>query len=238
MSILLNQITRRKFNRRTALIVLRSTATALLVGCLPRRVSSAQSSTPACTVRPQQTEGPYFVDEKLDRSDIRSNTANGEVKPGIPFQLKLQVVQVSDRSCTPLSGAIVDIWHCDASGAYSDVSDRRVDTSGQNFLRGYQTTDASGNVEFLTIYPGWYQGRTVHIHFKVRTTAGTEFTSQLYFDDALTDQVHAQQPYRNGRTVRNDRDGIFQDGGTQLLLAPEKTGQGYAATFSIGLQTA
>lgn len=234
-----------KLRRRTALMLMRSAATALLVGCLPKRMSTAQSaqSISNCTVRPQQTEGPYFVDEKLNRSDIRSDTKSGSVKVGVLLQLKLRVTQVGDRSCTPISGAIVDIWHCDATGAYSDVSDRSVDTTGQNFLRGYQTTDAAGNVEFLTIYPGWYQGRTVHIHFKVRTPAtsgqSSEFTSQLYFDDAMSDRVYAQSPYasRGERTIKNDEDGIFRQGGTQLLLSPTQTGQGYAATFEIGLQT-
>jgi protocatechuate 3,4-dioxygenase beta subunit len=238
---ILHRLINRKINRRTALIVLRSTATAVLVGCLPKRNSIAQSvqATPACTVKPQQTEGPYFVDEKLKRSDIRSDVGSGAVKAGVPLQLKLRVTQVSAQNCTPLAGAIVDIWHCDATGVYSDVSDRRGNTQGQNFLRGYQTTDANGTVEFLTVYPGWYQGRTVHIHFKVRH-ANQEFTSQLYFDDVITDQVHRQAPYasQGQRSLRNAQDGIFQDGGSQLLLSPTKTNQGYAATFDVGLQAA
>lgn len=242
----LNHLINRRINRRMALVVLRSTATALLVGCLPKRISTAQSvqAIPACTIKPQQTEGPYFVDEKLNRSDIRSDVTSGSIKAGVPLQLTLRVTQVSDQSCTPLSGAIVDIWHCDATGVYSDVVDRNFNTRGQNFLRGYQTTDANGNVEFLTVYPGWYQGRTVHIHFKVRTPAAsgqtTEFTSQLYFEDTITDQVHAQSPYatKGQRTVRNTQDRIFQDGGNQLLLSPTKTNQGYAATFEVALQTA
>ncbi|BAU10503.1 intradiol ring-cleavage dioxygenase [Leptolyngbya sp. NIES-3755] len=233
-------ILNRLINRRNTLRFFGSTAFALLVGCLPKRNTVAQStsntiaqSSPGCVVRPEQTEGPYFVDERLNRSDIRSDSKSGVVKAGVPLQLKLRVTQVSDRSCTPIQGAIVDIWHCDGTGSYSDVRE----TAGQNFLRGYQTTDSNGNVEFLTIYPGWYQGRTVHIHFKVRN-ANQEFTSQLYFDDALTDQVQARSPYstRGQRTVRNDRDGIYQDGGDQLLLSPTKTNQGYAATFEIGLQ--
>ncbi len=238
---ILTRLINHKMNRRTALMVLRSTATALLVGCLPRRISTAESAQaiPACIIKPQQTEGPYFVDEKLNRSDIRSASASGSVKAGVPLQLTLRVTQIGDQSCTPRSGAIVDIWHCDATGVYSDVSDRSFNTQGQNFLRGYQTTDANGNVEFLTIYPGWYQGRTVHIHFKVRHV-NQEFTSQLYFEDGITDQVHAQSPYasKGQRTVRNDQDGIFQDGGRQLLLSPTKTNQGYAATFEVGLQKA
>ncbi len=229
-----------KISRRNTLMLLRSTVTVLLVGCLPKKISAASSQAqPACTVRPQQTEGPYFVDEKLNRSDIRSDSKSGTVKPGIPLQLKFQVSQVSHQSCTPMEGAIVDIWHCDASGVYSDVGDPNFNTAGQNFLRGSQTTDAGGNVQFLTIYPGWYQGRTVHIHFKVRTAQqNSEFTSQLYFDDAITDRVHAQSPYveKGQRSIKNDQDGIFQQGGTQLLLSPTKTDQGYTAAFELGLQ--
>jgi protocatechuate 3,4-dioxygenase beta subunit len=232
-----------KISRRSALMLMRSTATALLVGCLPKKPGVAQSSfqtTLACTVRPQQTEGPYFVDEKLNRSDVRSDSKSGLVKAGVPLQLKFRVTQVSARLCTPVAGAIVDIWHCDASGAYSDVNDRNSNTTGQNFLRGYQVTDADGNAQFLTIYPGWYQGRTVHIHFKIRTASqqAQEFTSQLYFEDAVTDRVHAQSPYadKGQRSIKNDQDGIFQQGGTQLLLSPTPTNQGYAATFEIGLQ--
>jgi protocatechuate 3,4-dioxygenase beta subunit len=240
MSIL-NRLINRRINRRMALVVLQSTVTALLIGCLPKRTSSAQSAQaiPACTVKPQQTEGPYFVDEKLNRSDIRSDSASGSVKAGVPLQLKLRVIQVSDQNCTPLSGAIVDIWHCDATGVYSDVVDRRFNTQGRNFLRGYQTTDSNGAVKFLTIYPGWYQGRTVHIHFKIRHS-NQEFTSQLYFDDVMTNQVQARSPYasKGQRTTRNNQDGIFQDGGNQLLLSLTETNQGYAATFEVGLQMA
>lgn len=107
-------------------------------------------------------------------------------------------------------------------------------------MRGYQVTDANGVVKFTTIYPGWYQGRAVHIHFKIRTTtpANSEFTSQWFFDENLTDQVHAQQPYAakgQGR-LRNSGDGIYQQSGGQTVLNVVRSGQGYAATFDIGLQ--
>ena len=140
--------------------------------------------------------------------------------------------------------AIVDIWHCDALGVYSDVTDPGFSTVGKKFLRGYQVTDANGTVQFTTNYPGWYQGRTVHIHFKVRTDAASaqsyEFTSQLYFDDSITDRVHTQTPYvsKGQRKLKNAGDGIFQDGGKQMLLKLTKTNLGYAATFDIGLQMA
>ncbi len=203
--------------------------------------ASPTPSTLSCVVRPAQTEGPYFVDELLDRSDIRTDPSDGSVSEGVLLQLGFRIFQISDSTCTPLAAAAVDVWHCDALGIYSDVSDPSFNTIGQMFLRGYQVTDANGAAQFTTIYPGWYQGRTVHIHFKIRAVvAGQsyEFTSQLYFDDALTDEVHTQQPYasKGERTLRNDGDGIFQGGGDQLLLALTASGQGYATTFDIGLQ--
>ncbi|MGI2906000.1 intradiol ring-cleavage dioxygenase [Tolypothrix sp. VBCCA 56010] len=242
----------RLLSRREALALFRAGVTAMLVvGCIPKKSSTAQASStandttkPGCIVSPEQTEGPYFVDEKLNRSDIRSDPSDGSVKDGVPLELTLRVSQISSTSCIPLTGATVDIWHCDALGIYSDVNDPSFSTVGKKFLRGYQVTNAQGTVEFTTIYPGWYPGRTVHIHFKVRTNATSqksyEFTSQLYFDDSITDQVHAQTPYasKGQRTMKNAQDGIFKDGGDQLLLTPTKTSQGYAATFDIGLQTA
>ncbi len=196
---------------------------------------------PACVVRPEQTEGPYFVDTQLNRSDIRAD-ADGSVKPGAPLALTFVVSRVGETSCTALPNAMVDIWHCDADGVYSGVNDRNFgSTAGQTFLRGYQMTDSNGTAAFTTIYPGWYSGRTVHIHFKIRAELdgrNYEFTSQLYFDDALTDRVHAQEPYRaNGdRDTRNDSDGIFGRGGDLLTLNVVESNGGYAAVFDIGMQ--
>ena len=228
-------------------------ATAVLVGSEPepsvprwlRRLwarKTAATALPPCIVRPEQTEGPYFVDERLNRSDIRSDPSDGSVKEGLPLQLALRIHEIRGQACTPLQGAMVDIWHCDALGVYADVRDLFFDTRGKKFLRGYQVTDAAGTVRFLTIYPGWYPIRAVHIHFKIRTSPesrrGYEFTSQIYFDDALTDRIHAQAPYAaKGRgRLRNRQDGIFQDGGEELVLPLIQQPQGYAGTFDIGLQ--
>ena len=121
------------------------------------------------------------------------------------------------------------------------MSDPGFDTTGQKFLRGYQVTDTNGAATFTTIYPGWYRGRTVHIHFKVRTGSGSgqsaEFTSQLFFDEALTDQVYTQEPYasKGQRDTLNSTDNIYDD---LLLLTATQTDQGYTATFDIGLQMA
>jgi protocatechuate 3,4-dioxygenase beta subunit len=200
------------------------------------------ANLPGCVVRPEQTEGPYFVDEKLNRSDIRVEPSDKSVKPGVPLRLEFQVSRIAGAACTPLSGAMVDVWHCDAAGVYSDVRDGQFDSRGKKFLRGYQQTNANGNTEFLTIYPGWYEGRAVHIHFKIRSTAqgarAQEFTSQLYFDESVNDQIFKQAPYhsKRGRRVMNDTDSLFRRGGRELLVTPAKNTQGYTAKFNIGLQ--
>jgi protocatechuate 3,4-dioxygenase beta subunit len=161
------------------------------------------------------------------------------VSEGDQLDLIVNVSRVGgDGSCTPLAAAMVDVWHCDALGSYSGVSDATGDQTGEQFLRGYQDTDANGQAKFITIYPGWYQGRATHIHFKIRTDDGYEFTSQWFFDDSLSDQVHAQGVYASraasGR-LQNDADSIY--GGTDglLTLDVQASGDGYAATFDIGL---
>lgn len=193
---------------------------------------------PTCVVRPELTEGPLFVDEGLDRADIRNDPSNSSVREGIQFDLTFRVSSVGGNSCSPLSGVKIDIWHCDALGVYSDTNQLGMSSVGQKFLRGYQMTDNGGVARFTTIYPGWYQGRAVHIHFKIRNEQGYEFTSQLFFDEALNDEVFQNAPYAskgNGR-IRNENDGIYQQSGGQLLLNVEKVDTGYAATFDIGLQ--
>src|SRR5215211_4636845 len=177
------------------------------------QISSTQASSTAstaldCVVRPELTIGPYFVDGQLNRSDIRSNSSDNSVKEGIPLTLNINVASVGNNSCTRLEGAQVDVWHCDAQGQYSGVSDQGFDTTGQNFLRGYQLTNTNGGVQFQTIYPSWYSGRAVHIHFTIRTKAADgddyQFTSQFFFDDSLTDQVYSQEPYA-GKGQRDTR---------------------------------
>jgi protocatechuate 3,4-dioxygenase beta subunit len=191
---------------------------------------------PPCVVKPELTEGPYFVDDKINRSDVRSDTESGAVREGSPLELEFRVLQIGNTECKPLNGATVDIWQCDAKGVYSDVQDWQFDTTGQNFLRGYQTTDKNGIAKFTTIYPGWYPGRAVHIHFKIRKD-NQEFTSQLFFDENLTDKVHAAKEYQKGGRgrQRNERDGIFRQSDGQLLLNLTETEKGHKAIFEIGI---
>ena len=258
--------------RRQLLAAAGGAAALLASGASRAQASRADARAPACVLTPAQTEGPYFVDERLQRSDIRVDPADGSTRPGALLALMLRVMSVEGRDCVPLAGAIVDIWHCDAKGVYSDANDMRTagsaqgansgppgggsaaqpqawgdhirfGTRGSNFLRGYQVTDAEGRVRFATIYPGAYPGRAVHIHFKIRANARNaprDFTSQLYFDDTLTDRVHAREPYAGpgAQRTRNARDGLYRQGGPALQLALIETAEGYAATYDVGVRGA
>jgi protocatechuate 3,4-dioxygenase beta subunit len=255
---------KRRISRRETLGLIGGAAIAAVVGCgddepsatpeastagTPTRAATTTASrtvaatgTPsaepvACVLTLEETEGPYFVDEMLNRSDITSDPSNGSVKAGVPLALNMTVSTVSGATCTPLAGVLVDMWHCDAEGAYSDISGGagQGNTAGQKFLRGYQVTDANGRVAFQTIYPGWYSGRTVHIHFKVRTAEGLEsLTSQLFFDESVTDSVIAQAPYntRGAPDTTNASDNIFDP---SLIVALTEDGGGYAGSFHVGV---
>jgi len=170
----------------------------------------------SCTLTAEETDGPYYFDVDKIRSDIR------EDREGTPLRL---VVRVRDaESCEPLRNAVVDIWHCDGGGAYSGFDEEGT------FLRGAQVTDSDGIAEITTIYPGWYQGRTVHIHAKVHLDNATVLTTQFFFDDPISDEVYAQgSPYLEGRQVTNDNDGIFD---STLILTLSEKDDGYLGTFS------
>ena len=206
----------------------------------PATASAVPVPTPSCIVTPAETEGPYFVDEKLNRSDIRTDPVTGAVSPGVPLQLTFNVSRYQSNACTALTGAYLDVWHCDAGGVYSDVSGTG---SGHKFLRGYQITDANGQVVFETIYPGWYQGRAVHIHFKLRLFAGStktyEFTSQFFMPESLTDTVHALSPYsvKGKRDTLNANDGIYNSLTTAekaaLTLQATSVSGGYAGVINL-----
>lgn len=227
--------------------VLASFGVAAAFAALPPGVGSIMGRAgrrfPACVVRPAQTEGPYFVDTRLDRADIRSDPASGAVSEGIPLLLTFRVSGMAGGNCAPLPNVLVDVWQCDAVGVYSGVKDLggHFDTTGKQFLRGHQRTGADGQASFRSIVPGWYQGRAVHIHFKLRTdpegARGREFTSQLYFDEKLLDQVAAQVPYKTNRQSRspNREDKIFQEGGRELMLDVGRSGEAYSAVFDVGL---
>jgi protocatechuate 3,4-dioxygenase beta subunit len=184
--------------------------------------SSEFDEAASCEQTAEQTEGPYYFDADAVRSDIR------EDRPGAPLRLGIRVRAAG--SCEPIKDAVVDIWHCDAGGVYSGFEAGE----GERFLRGTQVTDANGVAEFTTIYPGWYRGRTVHIHAKVHLNRQTVLTTQLYFDDAVTDKVFAGNPYsgQGERDQRNDSDGIF-DPSLVMTLKPDGDGYRGMMTFDV-----
>lgn len=202
-------------------------------------LGSVRKALGDCTLNPAQTQGPYWVDEMLSRSDIRSDPSNGVVQRGLLLRLGISISENTGGACAPMSGASVDVWHCNASGVYSDVQAQN--TVGQRFLRGYQVADSHGNVRYLTIYPGYYTGRTVHIHFRVRKFSGAtttfNFVSQLYFDDAITDAVFQRvSPYssRPARTTRNSNDGIYS---SQMLLRLSDNGAHAIGSFNVAINS-
>ena len=201
-----------------------------------RATAAARSEVtqPSCDTTPSQTEGPYYFDVGKVRRDIT------EGKPGTPLLVTLHLVEAG--SCAPIRDAVVDIWHTDAAGLYSgfrgQVGDG-VDTSGETFLRGTQITDADGLAEFETIYPGWYPGRTVHIHFKVYTSERTLVTSQMYFPDDVTDAVYLSEPYsaRGPRRTTNESDRLPNDDSEYRTLLGQVTqdGDGFLVSLTIGV---
>ena len=187
--------------------------------------AAVESGAVSCVLTPEQTEGPYYLDGQRFRRDITDG------RPGTPLILRLAVVDAS--TCKPIAGAAVDIWHCDALGVYSGVGGNR-----GHFMRGLQRTDARGVVTFRTVYPGWYRGRTVHIHLKVHVRGNVVHTGQLYFPDSLTDSVFRAAPYnrRRGRRTRNADDFVFANGGRRSLLRLRKRPQGgYTGSITVGV---
>jgi protocatechuate 3,4-dioxygenase beta subunit len=213
----------------------------------------------ACIVTPAMEDGPFFVDEKLNRADLVMGETDDNVVKAAPLELVLGVYSVSGMMCKPLAGVQVDIWQANAIGVYSDVTPglvQSVDTRGKMFLRGYQLTDETGIVRFKTIYPGWYMSRTIHIHFKLRMfgsgTSVQSFTSQMYFDEKLNSEVLAKGPYTNRtgtRQVLNDDDHIYNGTasngqkpangktppGKDTTVTIVSNGAGYTGTLKIGV---
>lgn len=228
-------LTRRELLARTASVMV----SQALLGCGDETIAAASASG-SCVLTAALTEGPFFVDEMLNRSDIRSDPTSGVESAGVPLLLTFKAFRVASGGCTPLTGAYIDVWHCDVGGAYSDVAGAG---SGQRFLRGYQVTDADGIARFTTVYPGWYPGRAVHIHFKLRLFAGAtktyEFTSQFFFEDSLTDAVYGRSPYssRGTRSTRNSSDGIYDSLSNAakgaLTLQTTVDGGGYAGVINL-----
>jgi len=188
----------------------------------------SDAATVSCILMPEQTEGPYYIaGEKL-----RRNITDG--RPGTPLVLRAFVVDAT--TCRPIRNAAVDIWHADAGGVYSGFGDG---ASSRTFMRGIQRTNAKGLAQFRTVYPGWYQGRTVHIHVKVHVGGSVVHTGQLYFPDSVTDAVYRRAPYssRPNRDVRNATDSVYRNGGNKSVVMLKRNSAGvYVATITMGVR--
>jgi protocatechuate 3,4-dioxygenase beta subunit len=193
----------------------------------------------ACTTRNPQIVGPYpAADVQLQRSDIRSDPGDSNlVKPGVPLRVVIRVGRKNGAECLPMKGAVVNAWQCDATGQYASYA--ALGTASNQFLRGYQLTDGSGVVEFQTIYPGSYAGRTVHVHFSVRMSASVSypngagaFVGQLYFPDDVTDEVLMRPPYSSAGRLKNAQDSFYSD---DMLGAVSRTGDGWLAQLELAV---
>jgi protocatechuate 3,4-dioxygenase beta subunit len=205
------------------------TASALLRS-RPAAAANLITGANVCAIMPKTTEGPFYFDPDLDRTDIT------EGRPGMPLRLKLQVV---DSACNPIDGARVDIWHCDAEGAYSGYPGQPggLDTSGETFLRGTRFAGQDGIVEFATIYPGWYPGRTPHIHFKAFPDRTRVLTGQMFFPDELSLEIYRTiPPYSDrdpDRMTPTNRDGIARRAGDTALAEVARAGESLEAALVI-----
>lgn len=198
-----------KINRRDAFRAVAVTASGGLLmsqqafaaeaGVSVLQTAALLQGADVCAIIPEVTEGPYYFDPKMERVGIT------EGRPGIPTRIRLQVV---DAACLALKDARVDIWHCDATGVYSGYAnqgdDGKTDTTGETFMRGTQFTDANGLVEFETVYPSWYRGRTTHVHFKVFLDQTNVLTGQIFFPDALSEYIYLNVAPYNARTGERD----------------------------------
>jgi protocatechuate 3,4-dioxygenase beta subunit len=202
-------------------------AAAVGLGRLGDSEDALAGDSVSCVLTPKQTEGPYYI----AKEKLRRNITDG--RPGTPLTLRLTVVDA--KTCRPIKGAVVDIWHCDASGIYSGFGAGR---ASRTFMRGIQRTNAQGVATFRTVYPGWYQGRTVHIHVKVHVRGNVVHTGQLYFPDRITDAAYRKSPYtkRPNRDVRNADDMVFRNGGKRSLLTLRRTGAGYVGSVRMGVR--
>jgi protocatechuate 3,4-dioxygenase beta subunit len=195
----------------------------------------------SCTLTVEETEGPYYFDADKIRSDIR------EDRKGTRLTLALRVLDAS--TCKPIPDAVVDIWHADAGGAYSGFDGGGGGpggggpgggggaTTATRYLRGAQVTNKDGVAEFTTIYPGWYQGRTTHIHAKVHLDSATVLTTQLFFEDDLSTKVYEAAAYsgRGQRDQLNDSDGIFD---ASLVVGTKPDGDGYVGAMTFNVRAA
>jgi protocatechuate 3,4-dioxygenase beta subunit len=233
-----HHINEKKIARREAIAMIGAAGAAVAFGCgsesSPTSPTTATAGTApatggtntACAVTPSETVGPYPSLTDLFRSDIR------EDRPGTPLTLTITVVN-TNNNCSPVAGANVEIWQCDAAGNYSEYGNQ----GSRTYLRGIQTTNAQGQVTFTTVYPGWYQGRATHIHVEVVRNGVSSKVTQIAFPEATNAAVYGTGVYapRGQNPTSNTRDMIFADSlNAELAAVSGDPATGLAATFQVG----
>ena len=218
----------RRLSRRHIIGAASIGAAALWTPRLVRPGAAALAASSSCVLTPEVTEGPYWIANHLTRRDVTDGQS------GIPLLLHLSVENAA--TCRPIQGADVEIWHSNARGVYSGVQGNTT-----HFLRGHQKTGSKGLAIFKTIYPGWYPGRTPHIHVKVHVGGNTVHTGQLFFKDTVSDSVYRHGAYASHGEpdTANSRDNIYaQAGGTRAQLALRKrSGGGFVGAITMGVKT-
>ena len=190
--------------------------------------AAAEQSSASCTLSRELTEGPYWIDTELTRRDITEN------RPGVPLRLVLAVQDAS--TCRAIPGADVEIWHADAAGEYSGFDGGRGAQTATRYLRGHQKAGANGRVVFDTIYPGWYRGRTPHIHLKVHVGGNEVHTGQLFFRDSVSAAVYAMRHYRSrGDAETSNAEDMIYEAASRLALRRRRAG-GYRGAMTLNVE--
>jgi protocatechuate 3,4-dioxygenase beta subunit len=196
------------------------------------------SSATSCTVAPTETEGPFptHTPSSYVRSDITDGRAGYKLTANI-------TITSGSAGCVALAGALVDIWHCDAEGNYSEYGGSGMQSTnytGVHFLRGRQTTNAAGLVSFTSIFPGWYSGRATHIHVHVYSASGTSLkVTQIAFPEGTGTALAAVNGYAKGLSgyTYNKSDNVFSDdaAGIEIATVSGSTTAGFVLTMAIAV---
>jgi len=213
-------------------------ATLIPFGKLFAGNDSVAEKPTSCTLVPTETEGPFPLDLTENSYYFRTNII--EDREGAPYKLRLRIL--GQDNCTPMTNVRVNIWHCDKDGIYSGYAGgtNQGGSTSTKWLRGYQMTDANGEVEFTTIFPGWYSGRICHIHFKVTVSSTYAAVSQLTYDISTKNSIYAAFPglYTKGSdpmTVAEDN--VFSDGVTyQTATLTGDAVNGYESFLEVTVQ--
>lgn len=200
---------------------------------IPTMISSCKKDEDfdpnACATSPEETAGPFPIKTPADW--VRENIIGD--RKGIPLMIVFNI-QNTNNSCAALAGALVDIWQCDSQGNYSEYEGQLDGNfTNEHFLRGRQTTDANGNASFISIYPGWYPGRTPHLHVEVKSSNGTSLLiTQVSFPEDISNTVYATTAYKGTADTNNSNDGIVGAGNLADAVTGNTT-DGYTLTKTI-----